>query len=462
MPAQTGPSDTLDFSAETMPKAARIAAPSVISDRFGSPLVMKVHKKQENRLSGQSRSWWFILVAIILAVAIMEAAAWLALALLDGQYKISYRPISTTQLSPRHEKALKRFIQEDIDHTGFSATLGWTIKPNTSAAQGAYVSNSARMRSAREYSLSPPVDKVRLATFGDSYTFGVEVRNDQTWQEQLVGLDDRFEILNFGVGGHGLDQAYLRYLHEGIPYSPDIVIAGFMTENINRAINVYRPYYLEQTGIPLTKPRFLLDGEGIRLIENPHRRLADYRQLLERPGSILPALGEHDFYYHARYAEHPIDFLRSVRLGKIVIYDLLINKTYTRKGHYSEGSEAYRLTLKLFEAFHRSALQNGSLPILLIYPHFSDVVDVKTQRAKKYQPLLTWLKTNGYLHLDIMDSIELFEASNPVNDFYTRTRGHYSPAGNRFVANQVLEWLRQNELTTRQSVAGHLSRISLP
>ena len=72
----------------------------------------------------------FILITVIIVIVTVEGVSWLALGLLDKEFNIRYRPILTTQLSPSHEKALTRFIENDIDHTGFSATLGWTIKPD--------------------------------------------------------------------------------------------------------------------------------------------------------------------------------------------------------------------------------------------------------------------------------------------------------------------------------------------
>lgn len=414
---------------------------------------------RKSTLSDKNRRLLFALITVVLVIVAVEGVSWLALKLLDEQFDIRYRPMLTTDLSPRHQEALERFIDDNVDHTGFSAALGWTIKPNTSVSDGLYISNSKRIRAKHEYPISPPPNKVRIATFGDSYTFGMEVSNEQTWQEQLVKRDNRFEIINFGIGGHSLDQGYLRYLDEGSAYSPDIVMVGFMSENINRVVSVYRPYYVEQTGLPLTKPRFILEDGELKLIKNPHQKLEDYKELLANPKSVLPTLGEHDFFYHTRYAENPMDSLAFVRFFKIVLYDLLSNKIYDRQENYNEDSEAYRLMLKLFEVFHTLAIKRGSLPIIVIYPEFRDVFAVKERRPKKYQALLSWLQTKDYMYVDLMDAFELFNKSNPMGGFFTERLGHYSPSGNEFVANQALDFLIKNELTTRESIKFSLVNI---
>ena len=52
----------------------------------------------------------------------------------------------------------------------------------------------------------------------------------------MESYDSNMEVINFGVGGFGLDQAYLRYLEDGIQYKSHIVMIGFMSENIYRNV----------------------------------------------------------------------------------------------------------------------------------------------------------------------------------------------------------------------------------
>lgn len=382
-------------------------------------------------------------ITVVLILAVIEGTSWLGLLILEQKFDIRYHPQLHTQLSPRHQKALAKFIKNDFNLTGYSASLGWITKPNTNAAHGKYVINSKRIRAAREYSITPPADKVRIATFGDSYTFGMEVNNNDTFQEQLNMLDQNLEVLNFGIGGYGLDQAYLHYLDEGTEYSADIVLIGFMTENINRIVNVYRPYYSERTGLPLTKQRFILEENTLKLIKNPYEKLSDYQALLEHPESELPRLGKHDYYYHARYAKGPGDFLRTVRLVKMAVHDLFTVDIYDKQGIYNEHSEAYQLMLALFDSFHASVKKNGSQPVILIFPDFNDAVRFISNKPKKYQPLLDWLQAKKYPYIDLMDAITLFSETNKTADFFTKTHGHYSPHGNKFVAQQLREFLNK-------------------
>ena len=82
------------------------------------------------------------------------------------------------------------------------------------------------------------------------------------------------------------------------------------------------------------------------------------------------------------------------------------------------------------------------------------------KRPAKYHPLLSRLQTKGYLCADLMDAIQLFNESNHVRGFFTKLRGHYSPRGNQFVAKQVLGFLEQNELTTRQEIKPTIKKLT--
>ena len=79
------------------------------------------------------------------------------------------------------------------------------------------------VRGTRAYDLSPPQGKIRISAFGDSFTYGCGVHNYNSWVEQIYLSEKGYEVLNFGVLGYGLDQAYLRYIKEGISAGSHIV-----------------------------------------------------------------------------------------------------------------------------------------------------------------------------------------------------------------------------------------------
>ena len=145
--------------------------------------------------------------------------------------------------------------------------LGWTIGPNRQSADynregvarflaqlglapahpapadagGAiYQSSAEGLRSPRAgLSFAAMPAKRRIAVVGDSFTFGLEVRYEDTWPHQLDARSVGFQVLNFGVDGYGVDQACLRYRRDGLAWRPEIVVLGVIDDDFRRTMCVY-------------------------------------------------------------------------------------------------------------------------------------------------------------------------------------------------------------------------------
>ena len=123
-----------------------------------------------------------------------------------------------------------------------------------------------------------------VALYGDSFTWSSEVESTYAWGNVLSTLLG-CRVLNFGVGGYGTDQAFLRFREHGADRSP-IVVLAHQPENILRNVNRYRPLLY-----PVTlrfKPRFRLDGDGgIELVEAPLIPVEQYGAFVRRPEDFL-------------------------------------------------------------------------------------------------------------------------------------------------------------------------------
>ncbi len=93
--------------------------------------------------------------------------------------------------------------------------------------------NSHGMR-WHEVSVAKPRGTQRIAFFGDSFTFGCWADDiDSTYVGAFARSlnPERFEILNFGVGGYGLDDIELQLEEEAISFAPDFVIIMLFNGN---------------------------------------------------------------------------------------------------------------------------------------------------------------------------------------------------------------------------------------
>jgi hypothetical protein len=146
----------------------------------------------------------------------------------------------------------------------YHPTLGWTLKSNIkgmSVFSGKILnSNSKGFRGKEEYEYRRTIGKQRIIVLGDSFTFGEEVSDDETYSSKLESGLQNIEVLNLGVQGYGNDQMLLRLQEEGIKYHPDIVVLGFTYIDIYRNIESFFAF---------AKPRFRLGAEGLKLTNVP-------------------------------------------------------------------------------------------------------------------------------------------------------------------------------------------------
>jgi len=123
----------------------------------------------------------------------------------------------------------------------FEAELGWSVRPNAVSADGKARTNSIGARGTREYALAKPAGVTRLVCVGDSYTWGDEVADADTFEAQLEDACRDVECINLGVAAYGTDQALLRWKRVGERLQPDVLVVGLLLENIGRNVNRYRP-----------------------------------------------------------------------------------------------------------------------------------------------------------------------------------------------------------------------------
>ena len=100
--------------------------------------------------------------------------------------------------------------------------------------------NSKGLRD-REFDYKKEKGTYRIGVFGDSFTFGEGVQNNETYpkllenlltaDQQLSVLGKKIEVLNFGIGKTGTSHQFALYRKEGKRYDLDLVIIGFLGAN---------------------------------------------------------------------------------------------------------------------------------------------------------------------------------------------------------------------------------------
>lgn len=84
---------------------------------------------------------------------------------------------------------------------------------------------------------SKPANTKRILALGDSFTFGMGIRHENIFTEQLENLltkkdpDNKYEVVNMGAIGYTTDQQLLLLKEKGLALNPDAVIVNFFVGN---------------------------------------------------------------------------------------------------------------------------------------------------------------------------------------------------------------------------------------
>ncbi len=378
-----------------------------------------------------------LLLLLLLLVVVGEVGARLT-AGLQRRVGLDVRP--TRVLLAEQTAGIRARLADTADIIVLDSLLGWTNRRGLH--RGEHDLNAAGVRATREHAPTPAPGRVRVAAFGDAYVYGAEVPTAQSWGALVERTAPEFELLNFGVGGYGTDQALLRYLRDGAPFAPQVVIIGFSPVSVPRGMSRYTRFASTDEA-PLTKPRFVRDGDGaLVLLPNPLPTRADWERLADAPWTVR-ALGEGDAWYAPlRYANPLHDrsaLVRTVVAGWLRVWRRALSPERLTgfDGSLRPDTEAFALQRAVLTAFADSVRARGARPLILLLPDHDAVSGMGGYRA-----LAESLGAGA--GLEVLDMAPRFTARIAVagEAGLFAPGGHFGPEGNRIVAEAVTERLR--------------------
>ena len=380
-----------------------------------------------------------LLAVAVIFVGIEVSAAlliWVATPLLD-------EPIWRT---PKHfrvqlEKMRSLIEKDSTSQVMLDSLLGWRYRPGFQTAD--HLISKQGLRGERLYDLTPPPGVLRVAAFGDSFVYGNEVKTHQSWPAFLETQAPDIEILNYGVGGYGVDQALLRFLTEGSDFEPHVVIMGFVTDDLSRLTNVYRPFRSAYEW-PLVKPRYTVAGGELTFYPPPLTNVTDYEAFLNGTRAITE-LGTRDEWYEPLVYDNPAyDLSATVRLvshlwtrlrGRYLDPDRLFDGSV-----FNTQSEAFAIQMALFREFVDSARYRGYAPLIVLLPDRKSLAQVAQGKSSIQAPLAQALDSAGLPYLDMVTAFGDEFTERELQEWFMPGR-HYSEAGNRQIAKALGDFL---------------------
>jgi lysophospholipase L1-like esterase len=336
--------------------------------------------------------------------------------------------------------------------TQWDPYVGFTLIPDleADARHEDYVMhmkiNSRGLRD-REYPYQKPGDTVRIGIFGDSFTFGEGVQNDETYPnllEEMFNRDDaivkanrRIEVLNFGIGKSGTSHQLAWYQKEGRKYGLDIVIVGFLSAN---------DFTDNWSGVFNLKDN--------RLVHNP----AAYSSV-RRIQSIVYSI---PFYKWLAANSHLVNL---VRMSATLIDDRMRSRDNDAGGPENAEAKieisdnAYELTLRLIAEFQKEATEDGAGFMIVNLPAknqkplsaYADQEQIKEHVIRGEALMNDLARTN----VKLLNLVPVF-ATLPVSKYYFEQDGHMTRFGHQVIAENLHSALSQDISHYWRELAGRI------
>jgi GDSL-like Lipase/Acylhydrolase family len=292
-------------------------------------------------------------------------------------------------------------------------------------------------------------DLCRILVLGDSFTFGVGVRNDQTFSALLErALNKRasfkVEVLNAGVNSYAPILEYLFFKTHGVLWNPDVVVLAFDMSD------------LEQEQYYRTRARF--DGSGSPLAVDG---LEDYRATR---CTLAAWIRNHLFVgsWLLRLSLRQHVGTVAPTLDDVVTQGNIRVLQHTLEGDREDRTAAWRNVFQSIGLVNQMAKAKGIAFVLLTYPWGHQVGEHEwTIGRQEFLPqgsvtsdrsvekLRRFAESEGVPFLDLFPAFRRYSAGEKL---FWDVDMHWTASGHALAAEQLLRFLEKGPLAQG---AGH-------
>jgi hypothetical protein len=239
------------------------------------------------------------------------------------------------------------------------------------------ISTNSRGMRWREVSYDNPLNKERIAFVGDSFTFGL-------WADKVentfVGIFEssidkqRYEVLNFGVGGYGLWDINLQIKEEVLPFKPDFLFLIFFNGND------FRDTYLSANKFKIVEGVAKFDTLNYNaLIPQEFRK--DENKTATEVFNILESFRLYNLL--VVFFENVIHALGDEKRSFIVSENFGAYTFWSKINYPDVAIKAVNKSLDILEEIWRTCLENNIKLIVVTIP-FEEQVYAKEETGSNY------------------------------------------------------------------------------
>lgn len=296
----------------------------------------------------------------------------------------------------------------------FDAGLGWIPKPGYSSTKNAWGTKVTLLEHGIRANGSDAVVNKKKASpvilaVGDSFTFGAQVSDHETWPailENFLGA----KVINGGVFGYGLDQTFLRAKSLLPLYHPDILIVSFILDDLNRCNLSERS--------SAAKPYFEISQDNKLVLKN-----VPVPQLAPKQADIFRNIFGYSALTH--------------RLMSRLAPQYWLEGVWAYKKVHAQGDQ---IACLLLEEIDELASEHHVNDVYILVQYFDKVAQNEIERI---QTVLNHIDAPNVHVVDLKQALAEVKALDrkKYGSFF---QGHLTYAGNYFVAQQLKESIVKN------------------
>lgn len=306
--------------------------------------------------------------------------------------------------------------------------------------------------------------KCRILMYGDSFT---EAKTYSALNEKGLSLTPEnylfkysgCKVVNYGVGGYGSDQAYLKFrqhLENGIIRCGDIVVLNHLSENILRNSNRNRSNLYPSPGgesALLLKPTISFEKDGSMKVNSlPKIISASELSSIKDTGVSTATLNGEDlrFVPNRYFFGSTIipSFPYSISLMRTLFHWHVYPRFFLRPRHapfYAHYSNSLYNLSSLVTRFHDDCLSVGCISVSTDLPVADDFKEINAYgSASSYNLLVSLPKKYQHMHISITKAMYMNNPSLRQNHCFLHdgTNDGGGPCNAHFNQNGYKQFLR--------------------
>lgn len=290
-----------------------------------------------------------------------------------------------------------------------------------------------------------------ITLYGDSFTYGKDVLDQDTWGN-ILSKRKQCRVGNFGVTGYGTDQSFIRFEKNTGDTAP-ISILGIYPTDIIRNVNQYRYLLTSRTeSIFGFKPRFVLEEGQLRLAPLPTPSFSDLRSLRNNMLDFLP--------YETFLPGNGVGPVPNDRFPySLVVWNLFLNERVQswvfKKPSWEDliqqnhTSGALEVTVAVVKGFMDECKERGKKCFVITFPTPGSYKKYKREGVSSLEPLLKEMDELGTPYLTFESYLDTQLGDRSICELLTNIEGctgHFNSKGHQMIADFVSTYIAENRM----------------